>query len=260
MNLSLLTDLGAEGALLALLLCGHALGDFVFQTDRMVRRKREARWLIYHALEVTLLQAILLIPFFSWRTFLVVLGLGTVHWLVDRLKVELGPRLSRPLLAFWLDQLCHLLALGAAWRLLLILQQSPLPLFAPILPTLTAAAVAVAAFAFNVNGGAAVIGMLLEGFQLPGEASEGSAEDGSTEEARDRTLRMGRMIGILERMLVVTLVLIDQWGALGLILAAKSIARFKDLEKRRFGEYYLVGTLTSFLIAIASALLAKALV
>ena len=131
----------------------------------------------------------------------------------------------------------------------------PLPLFVPMLPTLTAAAVAAAAFAFNVNGGAAVIGMLLEGFQLPGESSETPSE-----EVRDRTLKMGRMIGILERMLVVTLVLINQWGALGLILAAKSIARFKDLEKRRFGEYYLIGTLTSFLIAIGSALLAKALV
>jgi hypothetical protein len=44
-----------------------------------------------------------------------------------------------------------------------------------------------------------------------------------------------------------------------MLLAAKSIARFKDLEKRPFAEYYLIGTLTSFLVAISSALLWRAL-
>ena len=64
----------------------------------------------------------------------------------------------------------------------------------------------------------------------------------------------------VERLLIVTLVLVDAWAGIGLILAAKSIARFKELENRRFGEYYLVGTLTSVLLAILIGLGARTLV
>lgn len=44
-------------------------------------------------------------------------------------------------------------------------------------------------------------------------------------------------------------------AALGLLIAAKSIARFEELKERRFAEYYLVGTLTSLLVAIVVGLL-----
>jgi len=36
----------------------------------------------------------------------------------------------------------------------------------------------------------------------------------------------------------------------GWIIAAKSLARFKQLEDREFAEYFLVGTLASFLLAV----------
>ena len=38
--------------------------------------------------------------------------------------------------------------------------------------------------------------------------------------------------------------------AVGWIIAAKSLARFKQLEDREFAEYFLVGTLASFLLAV----------
>ncbi|HEX7120970.1 MAG TPA: hypothetical protein VF178_01280 [Gemmatimonadaceae bacterium] len=60
----------------------------------------------------------------------------------------------------------------------------------------------------------------------------------------------GRAIGILERGLALTLVLLGQFGALGLIVAAKSLARFKALEDRDFAEYFLIGTLASLLLAL----------
>jgi len=61
----------------------------------------------------------------------------------------------------------------------------------------------------------------------------------------------GRAIGVLERALGLTLVLLGQYGALGLIVAAKSLARFKALEDREFAEYFLIGTLASLLLALA---------
>ncbi|RZN42867.1 MAG: hypothetical protein EFT35_01600 [Methanophagales archaeon ANME-1-THS] len=60
----------------------------------------------------------------------------------------------------------------------------------------------------------------------------------------------GALIGILERLFTLTLVLVGQYMALGLILTAKSIARFEDLKNRKFAEYYLIGTLSSMLVAI----------
>ena len=60
----------------------------------------------------------------------------------------------------------------------------------------------------------------------------------------------GAIIGILERIFTLTLVFIGQYTALALILTAKSIARFEDLKKREFAEYYLIGTLSSMLFAL----------
>jgi len=63
-------------------------------------------------------------------------------------------------------------------------------------------------------------------------------------------LARGRSIGVLERALTLTLVLLGQYAALGLIIAAKSLARFKALEDREFAEYFLIGTLASLLLAV----------
>jgi len=62
---------------------------------------------------------------------------------------------------------------------------------------------------------------------------------------------MGRAIGVLERLILVTFVLVGAWAGIGMIVAAKSIARFRELEQRAFAEYYLVGTLASVLVALA---------
>jgi hypothetical protein len=69
----------------------------------------------------------------------------------------------------------------------------------------------------------------------------------------------GRTIGALERAIALTLVLLGQYGALGLLVAAKSVARFKALEDREFAEYFLIGTLASLLLALAGGLGLQAL-
>jgi hypothetical protein len=63
----------------------------------------------------------------------------------------------------------------------------------------------------------------------------------------------GRIIGILERSIVFVLIVRGNFSAVGLILAAKAIARFKDLDQRDFAEYVLIGTLLSISLAIAVA-------
>jgi len=70
--------------------------------------------------------------------------------------------------------------------------------------------------------------------------------------------RIGATIGILERLLLVTFVLTDAAAAIGLVVAAKTLARCKQLDDRDFAEYYLLGTLASVAVALGSALLAGA--
>jgi hypothetical protein len=70
--------------------------------------------------------------------------------------------------------------------------------------------------------------------------------------------RIGATIGALERLLIVVFVLVGAEAAVGFVIAAKTIARFKQLDDRGFAEYYLLGTLASVSVAILSAIVAKA--
>ena len=65
----------------------------------------------------------------------------------------------------------------------------------------------------------------------------------------------GKLIGRLERLMILMLLLADQPDAIGLLIAAKSILRFNELaaSDRRATEYVIIGTLASFAWAIATA-------
>ena len=68
----------------------------------------------------------------------------------------------------------------------------------------------------------------------------------------------GRYIGILERLLVFTFIIIGQWSAVGFLITAKSVFRFGDLtasKERKLTEYILIGTLISFGFAVLIGLL-----
>jgi len=235
---NVLTGLGWYGVLLALLVAGHALGDFVFQTKTMVVRKQETRWLASHVLEVTLCHAVFLLPFLSWSTMLAAAAIGLAHGAIDWVKARApDDDEARALVYFALDQLAHLAVLVAAWFLLARLRPPMLPALEGYAEVVGAAAMVLAVYAFNCNGGAAVVALVLRKL---GDDDESS-------------LRMGWTIGILERMLLLTLVLLGQWIALGLIVAAK-------LFRSERGDSFLAGTLCSVLVAVVSGLVLRILV
>lgn len=64
--------------------------------------------------------------------------------------------------------------------------------------------------------------------------------------------KRGRLIGVLERSILFFLILGGQYSALGFVITAKAMARFKSLDDRNFSEYFLLGTLLS--VAMAGAL------
>lgn len=105
-----------------------------------------------------------------------------------------------------------------------------------------------AGYWYALVGGMAIVRLVLG---LVPVRERGGAGEGITVPAGE--LARGRIIGILERGLAVTLVLLGEYGALGLIVAAKAIARFRGLEDRDFAEYFLIGTLASLLHALLVA-------
>jgi len=72
--------------------------------------------------------------------------------------------------------------------------------------------------------------------------------------------RAGALIGCLERILVFTLILMQQYAGISIVFAAKSIARFENLKDRKFAEYYLIGTLSSIISSMFIGILAKWLI
>ena len=67
----------------------------------------------------------------------------------------------------------------------------------------------------------------------------------------------GKLIGYIERVLILTFVLAGSVEGVGFLLAAKSVFRFGELNKAkeiRTTEYVLIGTLASFSIAILTGL------
>jgi hypothetical protein len=74
-----------------------------------------------------------------------------------------------------------------------------------------------------------------------------------------REYNAGRIIGILERLIIYIAVLKNQFAIIGFIFAAKAFTRFKELDERKFAEYVLIGTLISILLAILVALIVKTL-
>jgi hypothetical protein len=97
----------------------------------------------------------------------------------------------------------------------------------------------------NIRGGVFLVGTLL-------------APRGFTNGSEPGPERVGATIGVLERLIVCVLVLAGQAAAIGFVIAAKTLARFRQLDDRHFAEYYLVGTLASVTLALATSLAAAA--
>ena len=69
----------------------------------------------------------------------------------------------------------------------------------------------------------------------------------------------GMVVGIVERVMVLTFVLVNQYTAITVIFAAKSIARFNELKDRKMAEYYLIGTLVSITFALLVGIAVRAI-
>lgn len=69
----------------------------------------------------------------------------------------------------------------------------------------------------------------------------------------------GRIIGVLERFIVLLLMAVQAYQAIAFLMAAKGLIRSKDLESREFAEYFLIGTLASMGLALLCGIVVQLL-
>ena len=240
--------------LLLLLLLVHMLGDFVFQSaawvdERYEKRLYSKRLYLHVAIHGALTLAVLLLPLSppSWTTLSLIAFAAIIaasHFALDLAKSYTPPgRMSW----FLLDQFLHILVIVLVW--LQITGQWPLLDDAAKLVLDTDVLVILTGYFIVIWPLSIVIGMVCNKWTPEIEGLESLAN-------------AGKRIGQLERFLVLTFILVDQFAAIGFLLAAKSILRFGDTKEknhRKINEYILVGTMTSFSITIAFGLSLRAL-
>jgi hypothetical protein len=248
-----------------LALCiGHLLTDFVFQTHSLVARKRNGKASAYfvhgltHYLPAALLAAIF-IPgsLLSLRAQSVIAALTLMHVLIDFVKIQLVNReiISDGSIAFVSDQFIHLFTVAlAAWLLTPAAHLSEIFALLQAVRTLPSKFLAVPVIYVAVVFGGGYLIRALTRSLAEGVKSYSSETNGQ------QLQNAGLYIGWLERFLVLTALLLQSPATVGLILTAKSIARYPEFKSERFAEYFLIGTLLSLSMAfVGGALLAKLL-
>ena len=115
-------------------------------------------------------------------------------------------------------------------------------------------------YMLSLGFGSVVVGWLLAGLQKEG-SQEQAMPDANTAppgDAGDKGIRhAGRLIGFFEGFIVMTLVALGQWSAIGFLIAAKALGRIKQLDERAFAEYFLIGTLANVSVAIIAGVLVR---
>jgi hypothetical protein len=101
------------------------------------------------------------------------------------------------------------------------------------------------AYLFAIFGGAVFVGYFLTPYKQPDSTGLTGA---------------GRKIGMVERAIILTLALMGEFGTISFVFVAKSMARFEQLKKRQFAEYYLLGTLLSIFFAITIAIVVQGII
>jgi hypothetical protein len=236
----------------------HLLSDFVFQTDSVVARKKEGKWRSYLLHGATHYAAALAIVavidpglIVTWTFERVVVALCLVHLLLDWTKSALAKRGWVPdnVWSFTADQAAHLVTVGGAT---LLVTRTPWQLVASYLQNIRLEQdrilLVAVIYVVVIFCGGYFIRFLIRPLwkEKPGEPTE----------EHDEVVNAGLYIGWLERFLVLTAVFLQSPGTVGLILAAKSIARYPELKSPgRFVEYFLIGTLLSISIAIVGGII-----
>ena len=278
--------------LLVLLLLLHLFADFYMQTEKLAEKKKEY-WgsLLLHCLFYFIVVAIGTVAFYGTKSaFWLALAVSVFHLAIDTGKFcyqnyhkRRSPQKEKQLLAFVysIDQCLHFLTILLV-ALITKKGNMPFPIAPYILHYTNMISVDILSLLkwfflalFIWQPANITIYKLLSQYKAekvtaPAKDAEitdftGNANtisitvqlsESSPVKAAEATLEAnaGKLIGTLERAIIALLLLVNQYAAIGLVLTAKSVARYEKLKEKNFAEYYLLGTLLSTLLVIAAYL------
>jgi hypothetical protein len=226
------------------LILAHLLGDFILQPNSWVsdkeNRKLKSKYLYIHVLIHTVLSFIFLWNIQLWWVAVLV---GFSHFMIDVSKLYFQ-NIKTKKSWFFGDQLLHIAVITGIsfyfneFNFEFLNNQSILKI--------------VMAALFLTSPTSIIIKTLLSSWTPVAEA-QSNIQTESLSSA-------GKYIGILERLLVFTFIMVNHWEGVGFMVAAKSVFRFSDLaqaKQRKLTEYVLIGTLLSFGMAVLTAILIK---
>ncbi len=266
--------------LLIALVTAHLISDFIVQTDGMVARKREKASRLgavtLHVLATMIVLAILVLPAKgtaeNWTVYgLILLITGAAHFITDLAREGLQSRAiervsdaaSEPgdvevqrarirARAFIYDQLAHLAVIIGLTLAFGSYPPDPVFGFLGVEATYFTRTdyliilVAISTIIAGVFVGGHLIGLLTDTLSDRAGGAVARDDEGLT--------GGGKIIGWLERAIVIGLVFAGELGAIGFVIAAKSILRFGDVgprgdrttTDRHKVEYIIIGTFMSF--------------
>ncbi len=218
--------------LILLLFLAHLLSDFIFQSQSMSNKKKEKIFTWHHFKHGIVVGVLSYLASLNINFWIAAIILAILHLLTDIAKSALQLKYPRKNF-FFIDQAIHIFIISGV-AIIYSFIHSIYFLFNIELSSL----ITIIGFVFITKPTNIIIANLLNVFEI--EIPETKKKDESLPNA-------GKLIGIVERFLVLSLILIGEFASIGLILAAKSILRFNDTQK---SEYVLVGTLLSFGFAV----------
>ena len=209
----------------------HLLADFIFQPQTWCNIK-EKKWIsiiyFYHAAVVFVCSWVLSFSLSFWWAALLI---AFFHLVVDVMKSFLFQKNIWKTKLFFIDQALHLAAIIGAIYWFSEKHSLDSTFFIPTNYVF---------IIFSLIACTKPANIFIKKFM---EAN------GILPVNENTLLNAGRVIGSLERVVSLILIMYNQFAAVGFVIAAKSILRFRDLDTAKT-EYVLIGSLLSFGIAI----------
>lgn len=226
------------------LILAHLLGDFILQPNSWVadkeNKKLKSKYLYLHVLIHTVLSFIFLWNLELWWVAVLV---GITHFIIDVCKLSFQ-NIQTTKKWFFIDQILHIAVIGGVSLYFNEFEFN-------FLKNKDFLKILIAAL-FLTSPASIFIKLILSSW-TPVNEQAGSLQTESLSNA-------GKYIGILERLLVFTFIMVNHWEGVGFMVAAKSVFRFSDLaqaKQRKLTEYVLIGTLLSFGLAVLTGILIK---
>lgn len=236
--------------MLKLLLIGHFLADFFLQSSNMAQnKKKKMKYLFIHSFIYFLVFAIISFAFLKVQYAIwAILIISGSHLLIDLIRTKIENKYSNHkvyFFSFLIDQILHLTTIFVTYYLLNLTEKvNSIYGHCVSFKYFTKISAYCLLFVVLLNPTGVLIKKVFS-YLFKEEIDNTSGN------------KAGSTIGKLERIITAILLLCNQYGVIGLVLTAKSIARFKQLEDKDFAERYLIGTLLSVLISLVVTIALK---